>query len=87
MREVHRRGMRIILDYSWNHTGITFRPGRDVLAKQRASRYADWYAVERFDDPATPDTNEFRYRGWLGVPWLLSGRRLDGRRGGRTTAQ
>ena len=53
VREVHRRGMRIIMDYSWNHTGITFWAWRDVLAKQRASRFADWYAIERFDDPTT----------------------------------
>jgi cyclomaltodextrinase len=82
VREVHHRGMRIILDYSWNHTGITFPAWRDVLAKQRASRYADWYAVERFDDPATPDTNEFRYRGWLGVPWLPEWKKI-GRPAGR----
>ena len=70
VREVHRRGMRIIVDYSWNHTGITFWAWRDVLARQRASRFADWYEIERFDDPATPDTSEFAYRGWAGVPWL-----------------
>ena len=70
VRETHRRGMRIIMDYSWNHTGIEFWAWKDLVAKQRASRFADWYAVERFDDPDTPDTNEFRYRGWVGVPWL-----------------
>jgi len=70
VREVHRRGMRIIMDYSWNHTGITFWAWQDVLAKQQKSRFADWYEIENFDDPATPDTNEFRYRGWVGVPWL-----------------
>ena len=70
VREVHRRGMRVIMDYSWNHTGITFWAWRDVLERQRASPFADWYAVEAFDDPGTPDTNEFRYRGWVGVPWL-----------------
>jgi glycosidase len=68
--ELHRRGMRVIMDYSWNHTGITFWAWRDVLARQRASRYADWYQVDRFDDPATADTNEFAYTGWAGVPWL-----------------
>jgi glycosidase len=70
VQEVHQRGMRIIVDYSWNHTGTNFPAWQDVLAHQRASRFADWYEVERFDDPATKDTNEFRYRGWAGVPSL-----------------
>ncbi|MGE3525419.1 MAG: alpha-amylase family glycosyl hydrolase [Gemmatimonadales bacterium] len=70
VREVHRRGMRLIMDYSWNHTGISFWAWRDVLARQQASPYAGWYEIERFDDPATPDTSEFAYRGWVGVPWL-----------------
>lgn len=83
VREVHRRGMRIIVDYSWNHTGITFWAWRDVLAHQRASPYADWYEIERFDDPATPDTNEFRYRGWAGVPWLPEWKKI-GRPPGKT---
>ncbi len=83
VREVHRRGMRIIVDYSWNHTGITFWAWRDVLTHQRASRFADWYAIERFDDTATPDTNEFRYRGWVGVPWLPEWKKV-GRPPGQT---
>jgi glycosidase len=83
VREVHRRGMRIIVDYSWNHTGITFWAWRDVLAHQRGSRFADWYAIERFDDPATADSNEFRYRGWVGVPWLPEWKKV-GRPPGRT---
>ncbi|HKJ02014.1 MAG TPA: alpha-amylase family glycosyl hydrolase, partial [Longimicrobiales bacterium] len=66
--EVHRRGMRIIIDYSWNHTGTTFWAWRDVLERQAASPYADWYEIEAFDDPTTPDTSEFSYRGWAGVP-------------------
>ena len=83
VREAHRRGMRIIMDYSWNHTGIEFWAWKDLVAKQRASRFADWYAVERFDDPATPDTNEFRYRGWVGVPWLPEWKKI-GRPQGKT---
>lgn len=83
VREVHRREMRIIVDYSWNHTGITFWAWRDLLERQRASPYADWYAVEAFDDPATADTNEFRYRGWVGVPWLPEWRKV-GRPPGET---
>lgn len=67
IEEAHRRGIRIILDYSWNHTGITFWAWRDVLEKQQASHYADWYQIKQFDDPATPDTSEFAYEGWAGV--------------------
>jgi glycosidase len=83
VREVHRRGMRIIVDYSWNHTGITFWAWRDLLAHQRDSRFADWYEVQRFDDPATADTNEFAYRGWVGVPWLPEWKKV-GRPEGQT---
>ncbi|MCZ6795513.1 MAG: alpha-amylase family glycosyl hydrolase [Planctomycetota bacterium] len=66
IQEIHRRGMRVVVDVSWNHTGVTFWAWRDVLEKQAASRYADWYEIERFDDPDTP-ANEFRYSGWAGV--------------------
>jgi glycosidase len=83
VREVHRRKMRIIVDYSWNHTGITFWAWQDLLKRQRQSPYADWYAVEAFDDPATGDTNEFRYRGWVGVPWLPEWKKI-GRAEGKT---
>lgn len=81
--EVHRRGMKIILDYSWNHTGVNFPAWRDLVARQQASPYADWYSVERFDDPATPDTSEFRYRGWVGVPSLPEWKKV-GRPDGKT---
>ncbi len=70
VEQVHRRGMRIIIDYSWNHTGVTFWAWKDILENQGNSPYADWYEIERFDDPATPDTNEFAYSGWAGVPEL-----------------
>ncbi len=81
--EVHRRGMKVILDYSWNHTGVNFPAWRDLVARQQASPYADWYSVEGFDDPATPDTNEFRYRGWVGVPSLPEWKKV-GRPEGKT---
>jgi glycosidase len=83
--EVHRRGMRIIVDYSWNHTGITFWAWKDVLENQADSPYAGWYEIERFDDPSTPDTSEFAYSGWAGVPtlpeWKKIGRAEGSRRG------
>jgi len=83
VREVHRRGMRVIVDYSWNHTGITFWAWRDVLERQDESPYAGWYEIQRFDDRATADTNEFAYRGWVGVPWLPEWKKV-GRPEGKT---
>ena len=80
VEEAHLRGMRVIMDYSWNHTGITFWAWQDILENQRASPYADWYDIASFDDPATADTSEFAYEGWLGVKTLpeLSEAAVDG---------
>jgi cyclomaltodextrinase len=83
VEQLHLRGIRVIVDYSWNHTGITFWAWRDVLEHQADSRYARWYEIERFDDASTTDTNEFTYRGWAGVPWLPELRKT-GRPEGKT---
>jgi glycosidase len=69
IREVHQRKMRLIMDYSWNHTGVTFWAWQDVQKNQTKSRFRDWYDITSFDDPTTPE-NEFRYTGWLGVRTL-----------------
>lgn len=63
--EVHRRGMRIIIDGVFNHTGRDFPAFRDILERQADSPYKDWFVISSFDDPETP-ANEFRYRGWYG---------------------
>ena len=65
----HKRGIRVILDYSWNHTGNTFWAWEDVLVKQEKSEFKDWYWIDQFDDPETPE-NEFAYHGWVGVKEL-----------------
>ncbi len=67
--ECHKRGIKILLDYSWNHTGRTFWAWKDVLQHQEQSKYKDWYWIESFDNPETPK-NEFKYHGWVGVPSL-----------------
>jgi cyclomaltodextrinase / maltogenic alpha-amylase / neopullulanase len=67
--EVHKRKMKIIMDYSWNHTGTTFWAWLDILKNQQASKYKDWYDIKSFDDPSTPE-NEFSYEGWIGVKSL-----------------
>ncbi|WP_010136924.1 glycoside hydrolase family 13 protein [Ochrovirga pacifica] len=66
IQEFHQKGIKVILDYSWNHTGHTFWAWQDVLKNQEKSKYKDWYWIEEFDDPET-EKNEFRYHGWAGV--------------------
>jgi cyclomaltodextrinase len=69
IKECKENGIRIVLDYSWNHTGSDFWAFLDVMEKGNESKYKDWYYIEHFDDPSTPE-NEFHYEGWAGVPSL-----------------
>ncbi len=69
LRQAHARGIRIVIDGVFNHTGRDFFAFADLRAKQSASPYKAWYIVQSFDDPATPQS-EFRYRGWWGVDTL-----------------
>ncbi|MCB2207695.1 MAG: glycoside hydrolase family 13 protein [Bacteroidetes bacterium] len=66
VEELHKRGMKIILDYSWNHTGVEFWAWRDIVENQENSIYKDWYAINEFDD-LTTEENEFEYEGWLNL--------------------
>lgn len=61
IREAHARGIRVIIDGVFNHTGRDFFAFADLRRRQQDSPYKDWYIVYSFDDPATPDTNEFDY--------------------------
>ncbi len=78
VQQLHRRGMRIIVDYSWNHTGRQFWAWQDIQRNQAQSRFAAWYEIDRFDDPETTQ-NEFAYRGWAGVRDLPEVRKLNAR--------
>jgi len=63
--ELHKRGMRVIMDYSWNHTGKAFWALNDIRKYGKESKYVDWYTITQFDDPATSN-DELRYEGWGG---------------------
>lgn len=69
IKELKKRNIKVILDYSWNHTGSTFWAWQDILQNQENSKYKDWYWINSFDDPNTPE-NEFDYDGWLNVKSL-----------------
>lgn len=60
IKDVHVRGMRIILDGVFNHTGRDFFACRDLLKNGKASRYRAWYRVEEWLPDGTP-----RLKGWF----------------------
>ncbi len=65
VKKCHARGMRVILDGVFNHTGRDFFAFQNLRTQQQNSPYKDWYVVSSFDDPKTK-RNEFSYKGWWG---------------------
>jgi len=65
VKEFHKRGIRVIMDYSWNHTGKDFWALNDVRKNGKKSKYADWYNILQFGDSSI-NGKDFRYEGWGG---------------------
>ncbi|HLN53701.1 MAG TPA: glycoside hydrolase family 13 protein [Lentimicrobium sp.] len=74
--ELHKRGIKVIVDYSWNHTGVLFWAFQDLIKNQQKSAYKDWYEVLSFDDPNT-HTDEFNYKGWVNIRSLPEIKKID----------
>ncbi|OFZ54283.1 MAG: hypothetical protein A2428_06810 [Bdellovibrionales bacterium RIFOXYC1_FULL_54_43] len=74
IEEAHKRGIRVILDGVFNHSGRGFFAFQDLLANRSHSRFADWYQITRWDD-SLPDG--FDYQAWFGIPSLPQFRRDD----------
>jgi glycosidase len=64
INQCHARGIRVIFDGVFNHMGARSWPFRDVVEKQQASPYADWFTVKSWRDPGKGV--EFDYEGWFG---------------------
>ena len=69
LEEAKARGIRVIIDGVWNHTGRDFFAFQDIRTNFQKSRYARWYNIIEFDDPRTA-RNEFDYHGWYGFKSL-----------------
>ncbi len=76
IEEAHKRNIKVVLDYSWNHTGVEFWAWQDIVKNQEESPYKDWYIINSFDDPNTPE-NEFKYEGWLNIQSLPALKKIN----------
>ncbi len=66
IKKCHQIGIKVIIDGVFNHVGTTFWAFKDVVKNQQTSLYKDWFRIDSWDDPKTPQ-NEFKYEGWNGV--------------------
>lgn len=65
VREVHSRGMRIILDGVFNHCGRSFFAFQDLIEQGPDSRYREWFKTWNWQEDGS-----FDYDGWAGVKSL-----------------
>ena len=67
MAQLERRGMRIVLDGVFNHSGDKHPAFRDLFERGSASPYAAWYMVDSF--PIAPPERP-NYAAWNGYGHL-----------------
>lgn len=48
VKEAHKRGMRVILDAVFNHTGNDFFAFKDLIKNGEKSKYKDWYYAHSY---------------------------------------
>jgi glycosidase len=69
----HARGIRIILDGVFNHTGVDFFAFADLKKNGAQSRYAGWYNVRSFPVGPVGKPNYDCWWGYGGLPKLMTG--------------
>ncbi|HEX2954398.1 MAG TPA: glycoside hydrolase family 13 protein [Bacillota bacterium] len=67
VRKLHEKGIRVILDGVFNHTGDDFWAFKDLLLRQEKSPYKKWYHCRAVPVSQTPNPN---YECWWGIGTL-----------------
>jgi glycosidase len=62
--ECHRRGIRVVIDGVFNHTGVHFWAFEDIKKNEAESKYLKWYDVKSF--PVGPPDKP-NYEAWWGL--------------------
>ena len=63
--ELHKNGIRIILDGVFNHVGRDNPMFKELREKGEGSKYKDWFAGVNFGG-RSPEGDNFSYEGWNG---------------------
>lgn len=62
VEKAHQKGIRIMLDAVFNHSGTDFFAWQDVLEKGKDSRYADWFFIGKWPvETGDGSTKDGRY--------------------------
>ncbi|BCN29316.1 glycoside hydrolase family 13 protein [Anaeromicropila herbilytica] len=62
IEEAHKRGIRIMLDAVFNHSGRDFAPWRDVLQNGKNSPYYNWFFIQQW--PIETDHTKEWYKSY-----------------------
>ena len=72
VKEIHSRGMKIILDGVFNHCGLTHPFFIDAVSKGTESRYWNWFWIENLPIRREPEPNYRCFAGYDKMPeWNL----------------
>ncbi len=69
IKEVHKRGMKIIIDGVFNHTGTHFWAFQDIVKNEKNSKFKNWYEIKSFGNENNENRN-LDYKCWSGVKSL-----------------
>lgn len=61
LQECHKRGIRVVIDAVFNHTGVKFFAFEDIKKNEEKSKYLHWYNVHSF--PVGPPDKP-NYEAW-----------------------
>ncbi|MBC7885467.1 MAG: alpha-amylase, partial [Saprospiraceae bacterium] len=75
VNKLHQEGIRVILDFSWNHTGNNFWAFKDVEKNLENSHYKDWYHTRFIKDSLSGNVS-MEYEGWIGIKNLPELRKI-----------
>ncbi|MGM9987786.1 MAG: alpha-glycosidase [Bacillaceae bacterium] len=70
VKECHQRGIKVMLDAVFNHSGYFFEPFQDVLKNGEKSKYKDWFHIYQFPIETEPKPNYDTFAFGASMPKL-----------------